>query len=459
MSELEATWRLALVTEVPEEDRTRVKGATAKEKESEGGTMETGGAANSSFIDKGATKKVFLDPTDENRVVYRFRGEAKVRQARYAAALKGLADLDRLLRADRSPGLNCGGRFIKLVGVMPDKHSIVVKPRGLNIYGENVEEGRWRLVNRNDARLLRSKQACLASWQEGTSVIDASVLRDLMVDVALAVLCLHSNGRAHGDLKPAQVLVDCVATDGASTSKLVALLADLDGLMPFSATGEALVHECGDPSTFSPPYASKGRLEWRNECRAKRLILASSTYNAVADDLHALKLLLTDLSLIWLMDLDRVMTSSAQALLSECVVIVRAKVVSIRTSSHFGQVLDLWHRWCDEFSAELRDMDRVKESLKDSHRRLYKKSPREGEEEELFPSSANKPNVAASSALGSKHSEHSSEHRAEHLVEHDRRRGSTTACMQPGCFSGLVKSLMTSHDRERGRPYRPNVNL
>lgn len=198
-----------------------------------------------------------------------------------AATVSGLEKLTRLRGSLlEDPALACPGRFLRLAGFAKRKggREVMLEPLGIPFV-----DGRGKLAEAaspsDPALLVKKRRECAGDWKDAR--ITPGALQRVLLDIALALLCQHLSGFAHGDLKPANVVLDCGQTE------LHAILIDYDTLMPLGLRCEAAPDAATTWDVSTPGYVSKARWDFLLRSR-QGLVPGAPTYDAVEDDLHAL---------------------------------------------------------------------------------------------------------------------------------------------------------------------------
>jgi hypothetical protein len=318
------------------------------------------------LVGEGSNKRAVGNPHDPNTVLI----HPKHAGNEETVILKGaevIQELHDILAEGRHAHLNCGRRFVHLVGTATDKMSIAIGPRGIPIVWED-STGLLRLARPPEAHSpLKAKLSCVNSWLQGRDgpLLRPEVLQALVADAALAVLCLHLNSRAHGDLKTEQIILDCDTSQ--IPAKLVTILTDLDTLMPVDKLGMALPSLCRNPWTRTEAYVSEERASWLRYGQ-----LGGDSYNAVSDDLHALRLLILDLVLVMFYEIERPHLQLGIDLITG---VLRKIQENLRRSEgdpgHPGHILSLWKEWSEKFMSDTKDEKYISEQLRSSKRRFY----------------------------------------------------------------------------------------
>ena len=246
-------------------------------------------------VGEGGFARVVPDGGGRDRVERVVRAED---DAYTEAGLEKLTRLREALRPKDDGGdaeLRCSSRFLRLAGVERhgDKRKVLLEPLGVPLYDRHGMLASARSLSDGEV-VARKRRACKNSWGAGGLTLEA--VKTAMCDVSLAVLCLHLSGFAHGDLKPDNVVLDCVAA-GSKRPQLRALLVDYDSLMPLDRSGHALPDRSTNWMIRTDYFVNSERADFIK--RGERLnrerglptrawTPPARTYNAVRDDLFAL---------------------------------------------------------------------------------------------------------------------------------------------------------------------------
>ena len=238
-----------------------------------------------------------------------------------ANAIEKITKLHESLKGETVCGHGCDDLFLRLSGVSVGKNSVsqTLLPQGFSLL-ESDGDFPGPSCGKNDGPVACVKKTqCSTSWGNDGRLRPEAVV-DAMKDLATALYCMHRAGLAHGDVKPGQVIMDCRA------GVLRSLLADYDTLVPFSPLCQ--VRPSGLEWSISTPYftspqrakfqqtfasnnyeiidayvRSENKLEVatkssdvvvakrEKEAALKKLVdaMPHDTYDAVADDLYALR--------------------------------------------------------------------------------------------------------------------------------------------------------------------------